>query len=351
MIPLEHVAGWSAVLIAYGLCGVVPLVFLILSGSTIVHSLFLAARARHAERAMGDLVPGPCVLHGKVQYVAGENLAVRVEISQNGEFIRDDVVWEETARRSSARPFYIQDVRGLRVRVEPPEDVVLVDALDETHPISNTGRTGTRTRSGGLDEGEEVYALGKLVNAPDPEAPSGYRSHAVRPVLRGGRARMLISSEPLARRFLSRARFHAAFAVLVAVVTAILHFMLLDYHALASSGVQEQATVQSIRTWQTRGKSGTLEHASVRVRLADGREPEWEVEPHTTGPVVQGSQTPVVRNRNFVHLGSGPNVSIGMAFASTWAFGLVGVFYGLLTYRRRPWYERKLRERTQGFVE
>lgn len=348
MILEGHIAGAGAAFIVYGMCGLFPLVVFAIALVAILHALFRAARARLAESTRGALSPGPAVLHGPVQYAAGENLAVRVEITQKGTALtaKDGwhTSWQEIERKVLTRPFYIQDVRGHRVRVEPPEDVAFVDALDETGPVS---KDGLRVRAAGLDQGEEVYALGTLVNAPDPEAVGDYRSQAMRPVLRRG-SRMFLSAEPLARRFLARAKWHSIFGVLALLATALMQLLAYDYHELQAFGRQEQATVVSMRTWTTKSKKAVVQHAALRVRLSDGLTQELEIEPDGIAGVSEGSHVQVVRAGSVVQPGVSPSVNFGLVPLSVVVLVVLGLFYGILTHQTRPWYDKPLHEDVAG---
>jgi len=350
MILVDHVAGPVAEFIVYAVFGLVPLVFVSIALVATLRALFRAAQARLAERGSGTLKQGRTVLRGPVEYAVGENLAVRVEITQMGRNIRRNdgtgTFWTEIFRNVEARPFYIRDVRGPRVRVEPPQDVALVDALDETSP---TDKAGTRVRSAALKPGEEVHAFGALVHAPDPEAVSGYRSsEGVRLVLRGRRGRMLISSQPLASMFLGRARFHAIYGAIALLIAALMQLFVLDYHRLNVSGHVESATVVSTRTWTTtRRKTGnTTQHAAVRLRLADGRELEEEVEPEGVVGVAQGSQIPVVRAGSLVQPGKVPSVYKEGPYTCVLVFAFFAVFYIVFWRESRPWFDKKLEEST-----
>ncbi len=118
------------------------------------------------------------------------------------------------------RPFYLRTATGDRVRVMADDDVKLMDALDGKIFVNRTSRICTAE----LTPGERVSAFGQLSRGLDPEAAQGmgYRSGAVGWVLWPPEgARMLISSYPIDRPFLGRARRIWRWAVLLLAVVIV----------------------------------------------------------------------------------------------------------------------------------
>jgi hypothetical protein len=137
------------------------------------------------------LAPGACVLKGFVEYCQGSSKALVQEIVQKGETLdyatesNDPDTkrhkWTEIERVTHAEPFYVADVRGQRIRVEPGDDVRLGGLQEALFGLHKSTRMMVRE----LSAGTEVYVAGTLVEAADAEAkPSDYRSAARGWVLR-----------------------------------------------------------------------------------------------------------------------------------------------------------------------
>src|SRR6185369_6868987 len=116
---------------------------------------------------------------GHVALAEGAARAVRVEVEQAGTESESSGVWShewtEVSRRVFVEPFYVVDAAGRRTRVEPRDDVLLVDSMNGKILVNLT----RRIRTAELTPGEEVWASGELTAALDPEgATSGYRDAA-----------------------------------------------------------------------------------------------------------------------------------------------------------------------------
>ncbi len=181
-----------------------------------------AAAAASAVNPGVALFEGARFVAGKVELAQGEPSAVRVTVTQKGTERAPKGIWShcwtETARETSARPFYLVHESGARIRVEPPLDVMLVDGLDQKEWLERTER---RLRAE-LAPGELAVVEGFLQRGEDPEAADGkvgYRQAArqgwiMKPIRRG---KMHISTEALSRRHLLRARaFRYALAWMIA---------------------------------------------------------------------------------------------------------------------------------------
>lgn len=113
------------------------------------------------------LVEGPGFVAGTIEFEDDADYAVIVEIRQRGSQRRGrhrgqksgyTHSWDEVERRCFAQPFWIQMESGERVRVEPGQDVELVDRLDIV--VHNEERE--RFRIAELSAGERVVAQGML---------------------------------------------------------------------------------------------------------------------------------------------------------------------------------------------
>lgn len=165
----------------------------------------LAQQAAEQQRN-AQLAKGPAVVFGAVAMACGETAAARVEVDQESFKIESSGTyrfsWVDVNRRVDMRPFYLVHASGHRVRVEPQERAYLVDALDGMILISDT----FRTRFAELSPGEKIYAVGELDRGHDPER-ADYRGQASGWILRAAPGQdLLLSSEPLDRRFRRRAR-------------------------------------------------------------------------------------------------------------------------------------------------
>jgi hypothetical protein len=174
---------------------------------TIIHRARELRLAREADAAEADdapLVTGGRFVSGQVEFAEGSTNAVSVHVEQaGGEY---DATkggwrhkWDETQRQVLANPFYIRRPNGDRVRVDPGENPLLIDELDNIVWKSKTART----RSAALTPHEHVIVEGELTRGQDPEyQPSGdYRATnqgwIMKPI--HGK-RMLVCTEKLGKR-------------------------------------------------------------------------------------------------------------------------------------------------------
>jgi hypothetical protein len=183
---------------------------LVLAGYAALRNMLSRERATiWREIAEGKRAPrkGLTVVHGTVD-ADGAGPAVEVLIVQKAEhwsykgMPRTD--WKECQREVHARPFYVVQKHGARVRVEPGERVMLIDELEP-----RDDQPERRTLSARLETGEPVHLLGILDRVP--EAPGGgvYRDAAIEPTVRPPRrGRMLISTEPLDARATREADYY-----------------------------------------------------------------------------------------------------------------------------------------------
>ncbi|AGP35486.1 hypothetical protein [Sorangium cellulosum] len=229
-----------------------------------VLALRLSLRLRRATaladasfRANVALGPGEGVVLGTVEREQGADVAVRVEVEQKGVELASSVswrhggavswrhAWTETGRKVRAHPFYLRHASGARVRVEPGEDVMLVDALDGMILVDRT----KRVRVAELVPGEEAFAFGELRRAPDPEAPPlGYRERAQGYVLvRPRRRRMLLSSEPFGEQFARKAAFRLRWAIIAGVASLAFNAAFAPFHARRWLGETVEVRVTQLR--------------------------------------------------------------------------------------------------------
>lgn len=322
--------------------------------------LFLASIAQRRARIAGaaylrdaPLQPGRAVLFGAVELARHEPFAVRAEIEQRGTESKGKNgwthAWTERSRTVTARPFYIAEQRGARIRVEPPDNVQLVDEMDRTEVHSRT----ERTKQAELGPGEEIYAIGELVNASDPEQPSGYRmKEGTALVLRQPqRGRMLLSSKPLSERFTRLEGFHRKWLYGFAGVAVFFQVVNVGFYWRALMGEHTLGSVVSKRHYVTRSKSSTHDHWEVTVEKPKGGRIVEDLRREDYDRLEQGSLVPIVYTEKGMNLSQvGPaatqHVAVGI-MACVVFFGML-VAYGIHRRSIRPWYERKLVEHGSG---
>jgi hypothetical protein len=334
--------------------------FLVLVGVAVAAYWKKAREARSAEATFDkdkQLKLGQTVVAGKVERAEGAKRVVRVEVEQDGEESENSGVWShkwtERRRRVFVEPFYLHLDSGERVRVEPSEDVFIVDQMDGMIRVNQT----RRKRYAELKPGERVFASGELTRAPDPEAApaQGYRAHREGFVLRPpARHKMLLSSEPLGARFSERARFHAMWAVWIVLGALSFHCIFIGFHARRWAGSHETATITKLDHYTTESDDSTVQHYRVWLESSGGDKLADEVEEETFTQLKQGEVVPVlvVRGKVLAAATIGPDLTV-----SYWALLSVPLLIGLwIAYRlreevTRPWYEQDVVDKGRGTLE
>ncbi|MDI1475449.1 hypothetical protein [Polyangium sp. y55x31] len=340
--------------------GVGTLGFLALFGAALLARARKRAEARAAEASFDgekQLVEGEAVLFGKVERAEGAETTVRVEVDQDGEESESSGVWShkwtEKKRRVMVAPFYLRLASGERVRVEPRDDVFLVDEMDGLIRVN----LKTRIRYAELTPGERVYASGVLSRAPDPEAQpgAGYRSGREGFVLRPPRSgRMLLSSQPLGERFLERARFHERWAMWIVLASLSFHIIFLGYHVRRWAGTDTTATIRKLDHYVTENDDTVTHHYRVWLSPRDGVTVDDEVDETDFAWMHEGQIVPV----RLVEGSLASNTTIGGHLTThglAWAvvpllFG-VWLAYHLREHATRPWYEREVVDTGSGKLE
>ncbi|MDC3958216.1 hypothetical protein [Polyangium jinanense] len=340
--------------------GVGTLGFLALFGAALLARARKRAEARAAEASFDgekQLVVGEAMVFGKVERAEGSETTVRVEVDQHGEESESSGVWShkwtEKSRRVMVAPFYLRLASGERVRVEPRDDVFLVDEMDGLVRVD----LKSRMRYAELTPGERVYASGVLSRAPDPESQpgAGYRSGREGFVLRPPRSgRMLLSSQPLGERFHDRARFHERWAGWILLAAISFHVIFLGYHVRRWAGTDTTATISKLDHYVTKGDDTVTHHYRVWLTPRDGVSVDDEVEPEDFAWMHEGQIVPV-------RLVEGPFASTttigGHLTVHDLAWSVVPLLIGAwLIYRfreraTRPWYEREVVDSGSGKLE
>ncbi|WP_437585546.1 hypothetical protein [Sorangium sp. So ce1000] len=307
-----------------------------------------AAQAEASFRPGAALAPGEAVVAGAVERERGADVAVRVELEQEGSESESSGVWThrwaETGRKVRVHPFYLRHASGARIRVEPGQDVMLVDALDGMIRVDLT----RRVRVAELMPDEQVFAVGELRRAPDPEAQAqGYRERAQGYLLvppRGGR--MLLSSEPLGERFARRAAFHRRWAVAAVVASLAFNAAFAAFHARRWLGETVDVRVTQLRETE----DGDNTRFEVTMRGAGGAAFSDQVAQADFARLREGD---TVKARHVPSWSSasaiGPDVTAhSAAYGALPLLGVIALAYLIREHGTRPWYEKKLVEQESG---
>ncbi|WP_437595734.1 hypothetical protein WMF28_24465 [Sorangium sp. So ce590] len=344
-----HLDTWLSLLLVYvvATAGLLALAAKALRAS--VRERRAAAQADASFNPGVALAPGEAVVKGTVEREQGADVAVRVEVEQEGSETESSGVWShewsETDRKVRVHPFYLRHASGARIRVEPGEDVQLVDALDGMILVNRQ----RRVRVAELVPDEQVFAVGELRRAPDPEAPTqGYRGVAQGYVLVPPPWRpMLLSSEPLGQRFARRAAFHLRWAVVAAVAALAFNAAFAPFHARLWLGETVDVGVTDLK----KRESGDDEtHFEVSMRTADGVALSDEAS-HTDFVRLRGVQRIKARHVPSWPSAStlGPDVTVhSAAFVAVPLLGALALAYVLRAHSSRPWYDKKLVEQGSG---
>lgn len=239
-----------------------------------------ARQAREASASVSRADPsaaGHTVLFGTVETQAPERPAVTVTVRERGtEQVNKSSYsykWKEIDRRVEVEPFTLVLASGMRVRVEPDPDVFLVDKLVVS------ARGNPRTRRATLDNGELAYVDGVLEPDWQPQTdasqvkdgkalyrdapPTGF-------VMTNGVERMLISTEPLARRHQRRSDAHRLMAILVVLLFVFMNTVMFgSTHLVNLAGDVVVTRLLAKSTWTTSYKSTITTHYGLRASYVD----------------------------------------------------------------------------------
>lgn len=232
-----------------------------------------AEQAKRIEESKTPLVDGARFVAGHVELAQDAKIAVRVTIKQEGEETKHkdsySHQWTEIDREIEAVPFYLRTSHGDRIRVEPPNDVMLVDKLDQMEWQKQT----QRRRRAELVPGEQAIIEGELRRDKDPELQntSGYRETGARgwvmkPTKRRG---MSISSEGLARRHELRAKAFIRTTIFTIVIGILSAAVTIPYRLRVIAGTNVIAQCMSRGIELGRNKGRTTKHYNAYVNYLD----------------------------------------------------------------------------------
>ena len=239
----------------------------------------LASR-RAVDEESATLDVGDTVVHGRVEYAAGSDGAMRVVVEQTGSEAESSgswtTTWTETRRSVEVVPFYVVHRSGERVRVEPGRGAKLVGPLPV---IAERVDASRRTRIAKIAADEAVWVTGVLTRDRDPEGAGGYRG-ASGWVMRAARHEMLISSEPPESRLLEDAERSRTWMVVFEILFVVMWLAHLHYHALVLFGHVTTARVRGTDMGGCGADDDGVNRCSsllVNVRVGSAFDDAWEV--------------------------------------------------------------------------
>ncbi len=240
---------------------------------------------------------------------------------------------------------------GKRIRVEPDDAVELADKITDNKRVDKTKRILSAT----LRAGAEVYVHGLLSHDVDPEyMPTQYRGAGRRaPVLRPSPDHaMVISSTPLHRSFLKRAKFHALWALVYLLAALALNAHNADYHVNLWSGQQQNAHVVRKWTLSSHDEDGYQSpYYRIRVVDAQNRHSEHSIGLNHYQRLKAGVRVALlVSPRRPAAAQLGRQASLSLANLAMAAALLIALQIGYLSLREktRPWHRRKVEHRGIG---
>ncbi len=321
-----------------------------------------AAEADTVIKPGAPLFEGARFVAGTVELAQGETDAVRVTVTQDGSEHSSKNgtthTWTEVERETRARPFYLRHGSGARIRVEPPEDVLLVDKLDQKE-WHDAFRRRLRAE---LLPGEWAVVEGRLHKAPDPEGTEtvGYRQAnamgwTMKPSPRKG---MHVSTEDLSRRHSLRARAFERTCRWVVLLALLMNVPLSTYRARVFFGENTVLTYFGKTTYETYdSKRRSTLHYAVQV----GNEPEPDATHYKaiTIEIDEDDHNTLVYDKALIWMRVVPGVPMAMALGQgssvkTLLWAIAGAIVGLALYRTRKthmyrrWYESRVLEKGTG---
>lgn len=315
-------------------------------------ALYLSAR--DSTRVDSVLAPGRRVVEGVVQHEQGEAVAVRVEIDQLGHESENSGSWShrwtEIGRTVHARPFLLRHASGQTIRVEPTQDVLLIDEMDGVVLIDLTHRK----RVAELVLGERVFVDGLLSLDHTPQAAGGGYRGGRGFVLRAPPSElMLLSSEPMGERFRRRARILGGLALMAGTLLAILPLINVDCLLLQFLGKRGEATVTRLVHQKGEDSDGNETNSYYAFLQADELRVKRTEEVSAAGYVKlkEGQRAPIRYVPSIPTLAElGPDATASGFRTMGFVFPIGGLLLlHLLGLRHtREWYEKKLIETGSG---
>lgn len=331
---------------------VAPLVSCVIAGLRARHRTRLAERA---ELSASDTTPVlaegiDVVLGGIVRHLEDHDVAVKVSIEQAGSESESSGSWShswiEIDREIVVAPFLLELPDKQLVRVEPPENVDVADALDQKVWIDRN----KRVLSAELVPGEHIFARGRLQRSDVAAPSSAYRDVTWGWALVPADGQMLLSSEPLGAGMRARAEFHRYFALVALLLFVGLQTSLFWFYSRAA-GSTVIGTITNKRYYTTTDSDGDS-HDYYEITLA----PDIAVEHRLVN----------ISSYDYARVDVGSTIPVRRASPSNWNLGespTIGMWHGIamvvlcialpLTYKlrrrsSRPWFRRKVNETGPG---
>lgn len=260
----SHTEPLTSLYLVYGSSGLLALIVFVTALALWRHQRARARQARDAFSGVQMLQAGESVVRGTVALASGTDVAVRIEVDQDGTESENSGswshTWTEVDRRVMVSPFYLEHASGERIRVEPTtKEVHLMDDLDGVILVD----LAKRKRFAELIPGEQVVATGQLRRSHDPEAgDGGYRGGGQAWVLTPPKlGPMLLSTKPLDAPFARRSRNYAIMAVLVSIVAIVGNILLIPYHQRVWTAQTITATITGRNVTTSTDDDGDLSHS------------------------------------------------------------------------------------------
>jgi len=290
------------------------------------------------ERAKWPLSPGPSrVIHGTVEAL-GEAVAIEIDIVQKvANYTNKNIKshdWTETSRRATTHPFQLVRDDGRTVRVEPNDDVLVIEPLEKSYPDD---RPMERVRSAVVRSGDEIYVCGDLFDAAPASAYRGGATFVLRPPRRG---RLIVATEMLRDRYRTRIRSLRGFGIASLIVFAILHLSFTMPIVALMFGTHETATITDMRQWTTRSKNAFVPHYEITATAKDGARVYGEVEHETYASARYDMEVPIRRAGTWTCLGDDPTVHLAVLPFATVLMFLLGALAGAHYKGQAPWYDQ-----------
>ncbi len=340
----------SAIVIFASLVTLVPAIIIWLLRSQRRRAVAAAAEASVGGESRPLAEGKDVVLCGVVRHFEDNDVAVKVKVTQAGSENESSGSWThswiEIDRDIEVRPFLLELPDGQLVRVDPPKNVDVADALDQKVWINRN----RRVLSAELVPGERIWARGRLQRSDVAAPGSAYRDVAWGWALGPADGQMLLSSEPLGAGLRQRVSFHARYATMAIVLLCAIQLSLGWFYSRLSAEtvIVEVASKQYYQTTDSDGDS----HDHHVITLA----PSSNVNDRTVH----------ISDDDYMYIDAGSRVPIRRATVSNWNLGAsasLAIWHGLFVfflpfvllvayaYRRRasrPWFRRKVNESGVG---
>lgn len=290
------------------------------------------------------------VLFGTVRHLEDHDVAVKVSVTQDGNEAESSGSWShswiEIDRDIVVAPFLLELTSGELVRIAPPSNVDVADALDQKVWINRN----KRVLSAELVPGEKIYARGRLERSDIAVPSAAYRDVAWGWGLAPSDGQMLLSSEPLGAGLRQRAAFHRTFGLVAVGLLVATQLTLVGFYGRAL-GSTVSASVSSKRYYTSKDSDGDTYHHHM-IRLASDTyldDPEIELHGGDYSNLGEGDTIPVRHS-------SATNWNLGSLPTIHWAHGVMlvittaGFWISYKGRRRasRPWFRRKVNDQGSG---